>query len=440
MTNKLVPLGFYQRYKENILFNGSLIIAGSCSLVLASFFAQFYYHQSNNTIVNSILTLVVEYSIDTPIFAALYYKCNRYRYVDNLTGKKDSENIKHDIKKLFAAFSISEIMYSVTKIAAQYQLLEQIHLQPFQASAFSSLLAWMVFFILVNVTMKAVAVYRKEELLWYCLLISSITIVDSFIIFSDPSSRYLYTDITLVATSAVAFSAAGLIVIFGHKKKKKKDFDTNYDKNNNKIFVPLAIGLGLWSIAEFLWGYYQLGLKIEVPFPSIADGFWLSGYGFFAYHLYAVLNRLMVKKINRRLFIIISLVVAATLSSVLYLIFSTTTEGLFVKQDPLSSIVSIAYPILDGILLVPAAAILWSLRRGDPAFTHWILISAFIVINTVADNGFAYSIVFGDNVEHQQEWIWDTLFNAGYLCVIAALFWYHKFYSSMTRKVIEQEA
>ena len=147
----------------------------------------------------------------------------------------------------------------------------------------------------------------------------------------------------------------------------------------------------------------------------------------------------MVKKINRRLFIIISMVVAATLSSVLYLIFSTTTEGLFVKQDSLSSIVSIAYPILDGILLVPAAAILWSLRRGDPAFTHWILISAFIVINTVGDNGFAYSIVFGDNVEHQQEWIWDTLFNAGYLCVIAALFWYYKFYSSMTRKVIEQE-
>ena len=104
MTNKLVPLGFYHRYKQNILFNGSLIIAGSCSLVLASFFAQFYYHQNNNTIVNSILTLVVEYSIDTPIFAALYYKCNRYKYIDNLTGKKDSENIKHDIKNYLLHF------------------------------------------------------------------------------------------------------------------------------------------------------------------------------------------------------------------------------------------------------------------------------------------------------------------------------------------------
>jgi hypothetical protein len=88
--------------------------------------------------------------------------------------------------------------------------------------------------------------------------------------------------------------------------------------------------------------------------------------------------------------------------------------------------ISIAYPILDGILLVPTATILWSLRRADPAFTHWILICSFIVMSTIGDIGFAYSELINEDVAQKQVWIWDTFFNSGYLCIAAALFWYNK--------------
>jgi hypothetical protein len=50
--------------------------------------------------------------------------------------------------------------------------------------------------------------------------------------------------------------------------------------DNNRAFVFIAVGIILWATAELTWTYYQLGLRIENPFPSIADGFWVIGYIF----------------------------------------------------------------------------------------------------------------------------------------------------------------
>jgi hypothetical protein len=76
---------------------------------------------------------------------------------------------------------------------------------------------------------------------------------------------------------------------------------------------------------------------------------------------------------------------------------------------------------------VPAIAILWSLRKVQREFTHWILISSFIVMVTIGDIGFGYSNTLGEDTAEKEEWIWDTFFIAGYLSVAAALFWYNKY-------------
>ena len=53
-----------------MLFNKNLIIAGICSLFIGAYFSQLYtQYDGGNGAANSILTLLVEYSIDTPIFA-----------------------------------------------------------------------------------------------------------------------------------------------------------------------------------------------------------------------------------------------------------------------------------------------------------------------------------------------------------------------------------
>ncbi len=140
----------YNKYKDLILLNKNIIVAGICAFVSAAFVTQFYYTQYNEShIATSIVALISEYSVYIPIFGLLFYRDNRYRYINPSTGKKDFKTIKTDIKKLLTAFSISEVAYSLSKISVTYQFL-QIGLMPYQASMFGSLAASAVSILLIN--------------------------------------------------------------------------------------------------------------------------------------------------------------------------------------------------------------------------------------------------------------------------------------------------
>jgi hypothetical protein len=210
------------------------------------------------------------------------------------------------------------------------------------------------------------------------------------------------------------------------------------------LFVSLAAGLILWFAAEVIWAYYQVWFGIDNPFPSIADALWLFGYGFFIHHLYKVLNSIGVRTTTTATGsnhnykdIVISIIVVVVIASsyvASIFIFGISSSNLFSGQlnnykDIIGFLISIAYPILDGIMLVLAARILWSLRRADPAFTHWILICTFVIMSTVGDTGFGYSeVIINEATAQKQLWIWDTFYNASYICIAAALFWYNEFF------------
>jgi uncharacterized protein (DUF2062 family) len=81
--------------------------------------------------------------------------------VDPLTGTRNHKVIILDIKKLIASFSVSEIVYSVTKISSNYQLL-QLGTQPYQASMVSSLIASVAFYVVINViVIKVVKLFNS---------------------------------------------------------------------------------------------------------------------------------------------------------------------------------------------------------------------------------------------------------------------------------------
>jgi hypothetical protein len=86
---------------------------------------------------------------------------NRNRYVDPLTGRKDKKRIKSDIKKLIAAFSLSELIFSFSKIAIHYELLQTSMVEPYQASMIGSLTAWAIFLVSINLSVKAVKLFRR---------------------------------------------------------------------------------------------------------------------------------------------------------------------------------------------------------------------------------------------------------------------------------------
>jgi hypothetical protein len=152
---------FYGKYRNYILLNKNVIISGILAFFAGALFTQLYAQYDSNNLTNSLATLSMEYAIYIPLFALLFYIDNRQRYVDPLTGKKYQNRIKSDIKKLIAAFSISELIFSFSKIAVHYQLLQTSVVEPYQASMIGSLAAWAIFLVSINLSVKAVKLFRS---------------------------------------------------------------------------------------------------------------------------------------------------------------------------------------------------------------------------------------------------------------------------------------
>ena len=159
----MIPIGkgFYNKYRNYILLNKNIIIAGTAALIVGVFFTELYSEYNKNNLLNSIVTLTVEYAVYIPIFAILYFLDNRGRYVDALTGKKNYANIKSDLIKLFTIFSISEVIYSVAKVSIHFQLM-QITFEPYLATMIASTTAWLIFLIVINFGAKAVKLFGNS--------------------------------------------------------------------------------------------------------------------------------------------------------------------------------------------------------------------------------------------------------------------------------------
>jgi hypothetical protein len=103
MTNFKTYNYIYQKYKNTILFNKNLILSGIAAFFAGAIFTQLFAERlPDNNLLNTLSTLSVEYGVYIPLFAVLFYLDNRYRYINPITGQKDSTQIKNDIKKLFA--------------------------------------------------------------------------------------------------------------------------------------------------------------------------------------------------------------------------------------------------------------------------------------------------------------------------------------------------
>jgi hypothetical protein len=153
---------FYNKYKNYILFNKNIIIAGTAALIAGTFFTEFYAQQTKNNFLNSIATLTVEYAVYIPLFALFFYFDNKSRYIDPSTGKKNYENIKNDIIKLIAIFSISEIIFAVSKVSIHFHLM-QLSFEPYQASMIGSFTAWLIFLVVINVGAKIVKLFKSSS-------------------------------------------------------------------------------------------------------------------------------------------------------------------------------------------------------------------------------------------------------------------------------------
>jgi hypothetical protein len=257
---------------------------------------------------------------------------------------------------------------------------------------------------------KEISEIRQGRKKLVIVLITAIVAINSVVLATSQSNDLVLTsDLSRILTVG---TAAALAVVVVTRQRINGIF--------GRAYLALATGLVLWLAAEATWGYYELVLQIERPFPSIADALWLAGYGPIGFHLFSM-SRFYGRGVGR-------LKTAAVVAGMsifvgLYIIDIAKVSEVEGEGAQVAIAISIAYPLLDTVLFMPAILIVLNSGRGYLTSIPWIFISWI-------------SLGIGDTllgIAQVQNFNGDlVLINAfyiiAYLGMAAGLWWYNKFF------------
>jgi hypothetical protein len=160
------------------------------------------------------------------------------------------------------------------------------------------------------------------------------------------------------------------------------------EKHNRLLWSGMLIGWGLWALAETMWAVYSI-LGQEVPYPSLADFFWVIGYFPMGIGLITRI-RTMPAKPNRSQNMLIFGVSISTILVTLILIFIPIFQS-FDPQLVVESILNIIYPLADLFLVIVVWRLFFTYEEGSYGFSWRLLIIGFIFM-TVSDFIFTYAV------------------------------------------------
>ena len=263
---------------------------------------------------------------------------------------------------------------------------------------------------------------KELKLLLGVLILSSVLSLIPFYLLSSTSNLellFMYGNLIIIITAglAVVFS---LILILRERK---------YTSELKKL-VSLFLGIFLWFSGEIIYSYYQSVLRIDIPYPSYADSFYLLGYIFVGYYLYSSFYYWNKKnKLSKGSVFII------TIFSALLIHFLVQTSIVNYSNNVSATLVDIGYHISDGIILIPALVILWNLRYKKIFYIHRSLISLSIILDIFANVGFFSTFNAGIDIFLEHAWIWNVLYCLVYILLAGALFWYNKLIQILNKKI-----
>lgn len=191
-----------------------------------------------------------------------------------------------------------------------------------------------------------------------------------------------------------------------------------------QILAVFSLGILCWLAAEAIWNYYFFVLGIDVPYPSLADIFYLAAYPPVGYFLYRG-NKILSGRVHEEDNLIatsITITVVAFIVNVFLVEIIQSSLGFsgMTADDITILILSISYPVLDGLLLVPVIMILYNALRNHIRSFTWTLLAASFLVTVVADTGFGYSALIGLQ-EVADNPVWDILYAFLYILVAAAM-------------------
>ena len=180
------------------------------------------------------------------------------------------------------------------------------------------------------------------------------------------------------------------------------------------VWLCFTCGLFLWFMGEATWAGYTLILGVELPYPSVADIFWVSGYIPFLIALLLYV-KIFSPAISWKMFLASML---TTLGLAIFVSAALITPILGVEEDVVTMAMDFAYPLLDIALFSVAflgLLIFWKGNLGK----SWLLINVAILLDVCADMLFGYATAQGT---YYSGHVADLIFDLSYLFFLLAFY------------------
>ncbi len=154
--------------------------------------------------------------------------------------------------------------------------------------------------------------------------------------------------------------------------------------------VCLSYGLIMWATAAFIWGYYNIFLHIDSPYPSIADIFYLA---FTLFASMGVLNLLHGIKapISPKNIIESTIIMIFTYITIVIVIAQPTITS---DTPILTTFLNFIYPLSDAFIF-SFALIAVNVTGGDKISKPLMFLLAGLLLQVVADLLFSYRTING---------------------------------------------
>lgn len=164
--------------------------------------------------------------------------------------------------------------------------------------------------------------------------------------------------------------------------------------------IALSLGLISWGCGMIVWNYYLFFTSTEVPYPSLADLFYIMIWILWTYSMIqfskATGAKYGFRKITGKTLVLLIAFVVVAISY--YLLFKVARQGqIDLSGGILSTLLAFLYPLGDVSILLTSMLVLglsYKFLGGQYKFSILILIFGFI-LNYIADVIFVFTTTVG---------------------------------------------
>lgn len=224
-----------------------------------------------------------------------------------------------------------------------------------------------------------------------------------------------------VITGIGQFSIIFVAALIGFERVRSFTFDSALGKS----LLFISLGILSWGLGALAWLYYNIMSTTEVPYPSLADVFFVGTVPLAAYGLFLLLRNLQITFDLKTKLKLVLLPLAAFL-----VVYSLFIEGKLAEDVPaLAKALNVMYPLGDAIFL-SFTLVLLSLIRGSKMFKPVVLLCMGYLIEAMADFSFSWTTSTG--TYYTGNWV-DMLFALAFSFIGTGIYFMGDIYATSTQ-------